>query len=239
MFSRPDSADCSLILPCWQDDQLAATTVARWQAHPFLREILVAGAPGCCANAQELEDLGARCTYAEKAGRGGQLNAAAARASGDVLLFHHLDSKLTEAHLDALQTALTDPAVQGGAFHRKFDIRHPGLLWLEPVERWHCRKFGTLYGDQSFFARRTHFQSLGGFPDYPLMEDVAFSHKLRRAGGLVVLDPPMRSSPRRHLEYGAWRMTLMNIALLLLYHAGVSPTRLHAWYYRHRNQTKP
>jgi len=224
----------SLILPCWQDDLLAEEMVIRWRSHPLLREIFVAGAPACCKNQEELEGLGAICTMAESAGRGAQMNTAAALATGDLLVFHHLDSQLEGAHLISLVEVMRDSKCVGGAFHRHFDERHPHLRWLEPIERWHCRSFGTLYGDQSIFVRRRVFEALGGFANYPLMEDVEFSKRLRRQGPLAVIDPPMKTSPRRHLEYGAWRVTLMNVMLLTLYHLGVSPSKLHQMYYPER-----
>ena len=70
-----------------------------------------------------------------------------------------------------------------------------------------------------------------------LMEDVEFSCRLRRhAGGLTILSPAIGSSPRKHLQQGRWRTTLTNTALLLLYVLGVSPQRLHGWYYRPRRR---
>jgi hypothetical protein len=124
------------------------------------------------------------------------------------------------------------PEVAGGAFYRRFDERHPRLRWAETLERWHSRAFGTLYGDQSIFVRRTHFFQLGGFAPLPLMEDVEFSRRLRRSGRIVLLDPPMSSSPARQIEQGAWRTTLRNMLFLLLFRCGVPADFLHASYYR-------
>ena len=72
---------------------------------------------------------------------------------------------------------------------------------------------------------------MGGFADIPLMEDIEFSRRLRKMG-LVLLDPPVGSSARRHRMIGSWRTTLQNIAIMVLYRLGVSPQRLHRWYYR-------
>ncbi len=107
-----------------------------------------------------------------------------------------------------------------------------GCDFLEPVERWHNRSFGALYGDQSIFARREAFAALGGFRGLPLMEDVDFSRRLRRAGAVICSIRP--SPPRRaNTSHKApWRTTFRNALLLALYTAGVSPERLHAWYYR-------
>lgn len=94
------------------------------------------------------------------------------------------------------------------------------------------RHGGTLYGDQTIFVRRETFLTLGGFAKIPLMEDIEFSRRLRGAGQIAVLDPPVRSSARRHLRKGAWRTSLQNGLFIALYRLGVSPHRLHRWYYR-------
>jgi hypothetical protein len=80
------------------------------------------------------------------------------------------------------------------------------------------------------------FLQLGGFLKIPLMEDVEFSRRLRAAGKTVVLDPPVRTSPRRHARRGAWRTSIQNGLFIVLYKFGVSPERLHRWYYRDRLQ---
>lgn len=160
------------------------------------------------------------------------MNAGAAKAAGDVLLFQHADTELTAAHVNAIGMALQDPAVRGGAFYRKFDDRHPRLMWLESFARFLSRNGGTLFGDQSVFVRRETFLHLGGFAEIPLMEDVEFSRRLRAAGRVVVLDPPVRTSARRHANEGAWRKTIQNGLFLLLFNLGVPAERLHRWYYR-------
>ena len=135
---------------------------------------------------------------------------------------------------DVATRALRDPAILGGAFYRKFDHRHPGLRPLELVGRALSRHGGNFYGDQSMFIRRGTFRELDGFAAIPLMEDVEFSRRLRRAGKVTVLDPPVSSSGRRHGERGAWRTSLENGLFIVLYRCGCSPARLHRWYYRER-----
>ena len=163
------------------------------------------------------------------------MNLGAATATGELLLFHHADSRLTEAHVSALTAALDDSSIVGGAFHRFFDKRHPAFLWLSHFERWRNQHFGSLFGDQSLFVRRDHFRALNGYKDYPLMEDMEFSQRLRKSGRIILLDPAMESSARRHNLHGAWRTTFFNALFIFLYHLGVSPHTLHRWYY----STKP
>ena len=76
------------------------------------------------------------------------------------------------------------------------------------------------------------FLAMGGFADIPLMEDVEFSRRLRKAGPIALLDPPVCASARRHEQRGALRVTLINMAMMVMFRIGVSPARLHRWYYR-------
>jgi rSAM/selenodomain-associated transferase 2 len=220
----------SIIIPCWRELPAARSFAERWTDTPDTEVIF-----GLTRDARDLAAFlkigGVRVSVSERAGRGTQMNDAARLATGDVLLFHHIDSHLTSEHLATLRRSMEDGRRVGGAFYRKFDERHPCLRCLEPLERLHCRAFGTLYGDQSVFVRRTVFEALGGYADFPIMEDVEFSRRLRRAGPIALLDPPMETSPRRHLERGPWRTTLTNAMLLALYRLGVPPTTLHRWYY--------
>ena len=169
--------------------------------------------------------------------RGKQMNDGAAAATGDVLIFLHADTQIERAHLRAIEHAMNEPAIIGGAFYRKFDERHPHLRSFEGVARFLTRHGGTLFGDQTVFVRREIFQKLHGFAEIPLMEDVEFSRRLRAAGRVIVLDPPIGTSPRRHLEHGAWRTTIRNGAFLLFFKLGVSAETLHAIYYAQRSQT--
>jgi GT2 family glycosyltransferase len=169
--------------------------------------------------------------------RGKQMNEGAAVASGDLLVFLHADTEIESAHVEAMTQAMRDDAIIGGAFYRQFDERHPHLRWLEPVARFLTRNGGTLFGDQTVFVRRQIFEKLGGFREIPLMEDVEFSRRLRAAGPVAVLDPPIRTSPRHHIENGAWRTTIRNALFLLLFKLGVSAETLHSIYYARRNHT--
>lgn len=225
-----ERAVVSLIIPCWNDTPDALRLASRWAHHPLVHEVIlatVAGAPMAASNGT------IKICVASRPGRGEQLNLGAALATGEILLFHHVDSELTGNHLTALAEAMSDSAIQGGAFYRKFDERHPILRWAEGIERWHSRTFGALYGDQSIFVRREHFVRLGGFAPIPLMEDVEFSLRLRRSSRIALLDPPMASSPARQIEQGAWRTTLRNLLFLVLFRCGVPAQSLHRWYYRH------
>jgi rSAM/selenodomain-associated transferase 2 len=228
----PDSRlRISVVIPSWRDADNLQLLLPGLAALERIAETIVVDASGD----EEAERIalasGATFLPSPTPNRGEQMNLGAAASRGDVILFQHCDTCLEDAHLEAIENALADPNVVGGAFFRKFDGRHPRLMWLESVARFLTRRGGTLYGDQSIFVRREVFQRLGGFAKIPLMEDVEFSRRLRGAGKIAVLDPPVASSARRHLRKGAWRTTIQNGLFIVLYNLGVSPHRLHRWYY--------
>lgn len=227
---KPIGKGISLIVPCWKEVSAAIAFGQRWVDHPLIDDVIIAAAPG---HAADFAEGGVKVCRSEHLGRGLQMNVGATNAKGAMLLFHHVDSHLTEQHLQSLAEIARNPGITGGAFYRKFDERHPSLLWAEQIERWHSRTFGALYGDQSIFVRRDDFVRLGGFASIPLMEDVEFTLRLRRSGKIALLDPPMSSSPARQIAHGAWRTTGRNLLFLFLFRLGVPASFLHSWYYRH------
>ena len=225
--------ECSVIVPCWNDGAALRILLERLTTMRGIAETIVVDASDgdeCAATGRAAGAL----VVKSRASRGAQLNIGARHAHGNVFLFQHADTELTQAHVDSLRQAMRDSTVVGGAFHRKFDHRHARLRFIERIARVLANRGGTLYGDQSIFVRRAAFERLGGFAEIPLMEDVEFSPRLRRAGRTVVLDPPIATSPRDHLKRGAVRTSLRNGLMIGLFRAGYSPQKLHAWYYRER-----
>jgi rSAM/selenodomain-associated transferase 2 len=221
----------SVVIPTWRDAGHLALLLPKLASLRGVAETIVVNASREARSKQIAQQHGAMFLHCSPPNRGRQMNAGAAAATGDVLLFQHVDTDLTEAHLGAIARALRNPRIVGGAFYRKFDERHPWLVGLEAVARFISRNGGALYGDQSIFVRREVFQGLGGFAEIPLMEDVEFSRRLRAAGWITLLDPPMQTSTRHHARKGAWRTTARNAMFIMLYRCGVSPFRLHRWYY--------
>ena len=222
----------SFIIPAWRDSENLSSLLPRLTALPGAVEIIVVEVGvERQALARPCEANRIRFVSVSNPNRGEQMNYGASIATGDVLVFHHADTEFTPQHLQSIEVTMRDPSVVGGAFHRKFDERHPALMRFDNFARWRASRGATLSGDHSIVVRRPIFQKLGGFAPIPLMEDVEFSPRLRREGKVVLLDPPLRSSARHHERQGAWKRTIQNGALLLLYKVGVPPRRLHRWYY--------
>lgn len=166
-------------------------------------------------------------------GRAAQQNAAAQQASGDVFLFLHADNWLEADTAAQIERALADPRRLHGALLQRIDAE--GLLYrtLERGNAERVRWLGLPYGDQAIFIRREAFESAGGFPDAPLMEDVLLMQRLRRRAWPLLLPGPVHVSPRRWQKHGVIRQTLRNWSLLAAFSLGTSPQRLAAWYARH------
>ncbi len=159
-----------------------------------------------------------RLISCDQPSRGRQQNLGAAVARGELLCFHHADSELRPEHVAALARVAKNDAIIGGAFHRRF--YPPRMLWREPLVRCINSLGGPLFGDQSLFVRTAVFREMGGFANFPLMEDVEFSQRLRRIGRVELLDPPLWSPPRRP---GTWRTAVQNATLTCLYYLGIEP----------------
>jgi uncharacterized protein len=229
----------SVVIPSWHDAENLRTLLPALRKIDMSPELIIVDASSDNESEEIATAFGAAFIRCSAPNRGAQMNVGGMFAHGDVLVFQHADTELTGAHLAAIETALSDREIIGGAFFRKFDGRHPRLMWLERVARFLTQRGGTLFGDQTVFVRREVFLRLHGFAQMPLMEDVEFSRRLRGAGKVAILDPPVRSSARRHLRRGAWRTSIQNGILLFLYRAGVSPHRLHRWYYRGKRNVDP
>ena len=158
------------------------------------------------------------------------MNFGARRASGDVLLFLHADTRLPESALRDIDAALSDPRYLGG----RFDVELPGAHWMFKMigalinYRSRATKVGT--GDQALFVRRDIFDLIGGYPDIPLMEDIVFCRALKRTGNIACLRSRVVTSARRWERDGVWRTILRMWMLKLCYFAGVSPSRLKQFY---------
>ncbi len=174
------------------------------------------------------ESLGAR-TVSGPAGRGGQLNRGAERADGDVLLFLHADTRLPENAGQLVRRAIASGAV-GGGFRLSFDTDRPFMRFTGRCINLRTRLSGCPLGDQAQFVRRETFVAMGGYRDWPILEDLDFIRRLRRLGKTTVLPAAAVTSPRRYLGRGIARTLATNWLIFALYFAGVSPHRLARLY---------
>ncbi|SKA24971.1 transferase 2, rSAM/selenodomain-associated [Enhydrobacter aerosaccus] len=161
---------------------------------------------------------------AAPAGRGHQLMAGAAVARGPWLLFLHADTQLAPGWRAEVDKFVAEPcnSARAAVFRFALDDRSWQARLLEKAVSWRVRIFGLPYGDQGLLIRRDFYRSLGGFPAWPLMEDV---HLVRRIGRnrLTILPAAAHTSAERWRRGGWIRRTLRNFACLSLYFLGVPP----------------
>jgi rSAM/selenodomain-associated transferase 2 len=164
-------------------------------------------------------------------GRGRQLNAGAAAATADVLLFLHADVELPDDAPTRIAEALRDPDVVAGAFRTRHatEGRRSAVGPLLFIADVRSRVSGLPYGDQALFVRAEAFREAGGFPDEPLMEDIELSRRLRRIGRIRVVPSCVRVSGRRILAAPVRTTLAMNL-FPLLFRLGVRPSTLARLY---------
>lgn len=164
-------------------------------------------------------------------GRARQMNAGAAAAAGEILLFLHADTRLPLGAAEAVLHALADPRVAYGRFDVRFDRPGAGFKLIARLMNLRSRLTGICTGDQAIFVRRAVFERLGGYPEIALMEDIELTRRLKRVGPLAPLGLCVTTSARRWERHGVVRTIVLMWTLRFLYLCGVGPDRLHRWYY--------
>ncbi|WP_185802895.1 TIGR04283 family arsenosugar biosynthesis glycosyltransferase [Pontivivens nitratireducens] len=172
---------------------------------------------------------GARLISAPK-GRGSQLAAGCAAARGEWLLVLHSDTTLSREWTGAVRDHMNDRADRAGWFRLRFDSSTPQARIVAGWANLRARWFGLPYGDQGLLIPAHLYRTNGGYPDIPLMEDVALVRRLP----LSPLDATATTSAERYRRQGWLRRGWRNLGTLALYFAGVSPHRLAERYARGR-----
>jgi rSAM/selenodomain-associated transferase 2 len=223
----------SVIIPTLDEEQVLGQTLANLPSSLLLEIVLVDGG----STDRTLAVANAFCTKVPNAhivrastGRARQMNEGAKASRGEILFFLHADTQVPNDTPRIIESALTDPAVVGGRFDVRFDTASGWGRIISAFMNWRSRTSGIATGDQAIFVRRHIFEQLGGFTDIPLMEDIDFSRRLKRAGSTVALRQTVTTSFRRWEQQGPLRTILLMWALRLLYWAGVNPSRLNRWY---------
>ena len=218
----------TLVIPVLFDADATSALLAGLTAGSGLEIIVVDGGGDPRLDAIVTGRAGAILLRASR-GRARQMNAGAASATGDWLLFLHADSMLPAGWQAAIAGLAGN--VVGGWFQFALDDSAWQARVIERLTAWRVKRLHLPYGDQGVFVRRHVFQDLGGFPDLPLMEDVAFVRRLVRAGHVVELPLRLRTSARRWRRDGWFRRSTKNLVLVALYFAGMNPERLARWYH--------
>lgn len=172
---------------------------------------------------------GAR-TLVAPAGRGGQLQAGAMAARGDLLWFLHADTRVPPGAAAALRSAAT--CASWGCFEVRISSPDPRLQLTAWLMNRRARRTGSCTGDMGIWCGRSFFDAIGGFSSLPVLEDLDFSDRARRSQEAAVLRPALETSARRWEQHGVGRTMLRLWGMRAAYRLGVAPERLARHYRR-------
>lgn len=217
----------SIVVPARNEARRIVGTLAPLQplrAHGH--EVIVVDGESSDATLALAEPLTDRAFVAAP-GRAGQMNAGAAAARGDALLFLHADSRLPDDGVAAIAEGMARTARRWG----RFDVTIAGASRVLPLigatMNRRSRLTGIATGDQAIFVERALFDRVGGYPDQPLMEDIELSRRLLRAAGApLCLSQRVVTSGRRWDAGGPWRTIVAMWGLRFAYWRGVEAGQL-------------
>ncbi|MGE5247594.1 MAG: TIGR04283 family arsenosugar biosynthesis glycosyltransferase [Verrucomicrobiota bacterium] len=217
----------SVIIPALDEEGSLPETIRSCRRGGACEVVVADG--GSADRTPEIAEKLADATIAAPRGRARQMNAGAAVANGTTLLFLHADTLLPTGAIDAVQEAMKDAAVVGGAFRIRLSAS-PGagactraaLRLIGWGVRVRSRITRSYTGDQAIFVRAEPFRASGGFPEIPLMEDVEASRWMARRGKTVLLPLAVRSSGRRWEAWGPAATVLLMWRLRVGYRFGMS-----------------
>jgi rSAM/selenodomain-associated transferase 2 len=215
----------SIVMPVF--DEVAEIEAALQALAPYRQrgvEVIVVDGGSSDSSAERARVLADRVIAALR-GRSLQMNAGAAAAQGDVLLFLHADTQLPE-NADGL---VLDGLARSGSAWGRFDVRFDGgglLRVVAAMMNLRSRATSIATGDQAMFMTRAAFDKAGGFPQIALMEDVALSARLKCASKPLVLRARVTTSARRWRRQGTLRTVLLMWRLRLRFFFGADPAKL-------------
>ena len=149
-------------------------------------------------------------------GRAIQMNAGAKVANGEWLLFLHADTLLPACAMQRLSQLEADPKIQAGGFMHQFSGDDWRLRCISFLDNFRCVRSRIIYGDQALFVRRQFFERLGGFPNQPILEDVAFCEKVLKETDPLLLFPPVITDARKFIKMGIFR-SFVRVLLIILH----------------------
>jgi rSAM/selenodomain-associated transferase 2 len=224
MGTIQEQIQVSAIIPVLEAAAELPRTLAALADSPLVAEIVVVDGGSQDESVAIAVAAGAKVIDARR-GRGSQLAAGAASATGAWLLFLHADCRPLPGWEDAVREFIAGSPDKAGYFDLTLDDAAPAARRLERIVAWRCRALALPYGDQGLLIHRSLYDAVGGYAAILLMEDVDIVRRLGRAR-LAPIGATMLASARRYKRSGYWRRPLRNLCCLVLYFAGVSPRRI-------------
>lgn len=218
----------SVIIPALNEEAYIGASIESAKKLNPLEIIVVDG--GSTDRTKEIAERAGAIVIDSPRGRGTQMNRGASVAKGDILLFLHADSIIVE-DVDIRDYVGNDYI--GGFFKLKFNDSSISIRLVEIFANIRARLFSLPYGDQAIFVKKEVFNEMGGFREYPFLEDLEFVRRLKKYGPLRCLPKKVVVSARR-LKKGyplsPIFVSLRNVLLALLFILGMSPSKLLRFY---------
>jgi rSAM/selenodomain-associated transferase 2 len=220
----------SIVIPTLNAAETLPETLAALRGSALSGEVIVVDGGSIDATVSLAEAAGTPVVVAQR-GRGTQLAAGAAAASGNWLLFLHADCRLEMGWETAAGAFVAAPTAGSRAGYFDFALADPApaARRLERIVAWRCRTLALPYGDQGLLIARTLYDAVGGFAPLPLMEDVDLVRRLGRRR-LAPIGARCFASAQRYRREGYVRRPLRNLLCLSLYFGGVPPSRIDRLY---------
>jgi len=220
----------SIIIPVLNEEAVLEATLARLtrQASGQHYELIIVDGGSSDSTVAIAERYGR--VVSSSRGRATQMNAGAAFASGDALLFLHADTQMPDNAFCAIEQVLASPGVVAGAFRLCFNCDRWPYRLVAYITNLRSRVRKVFTGDQAYFMRASSFRAIGGYPEQPLMEDLEIMARLRKRGRVILLSQYVITSARRHEKTGLLRSVLFMWYLRTLYRLGVPPAQLRRMY---------
>jgi rSAM/selenodomain-associated transferase 2 len=218
----------SVIVPTFNDQAHLPVTLRQLAEQPDIELIVVDG--GSSDLSADIARQATPYVFVSHPHRARQLNEGARHATGDILLFLHPGSFLLPGALLEIQRRMIAASAVGGAFDLHFDSPRPILRWLGRSYSARARFWRLPRGEQALFVWRQVFQKIGGFPDVPILEGIAFARRLRRAGRLTFIREGLVASAHRWHRHGALKTALADACLNTLAMFRIPPRRLRRLY---------
>lgn len=190
----------------------------------LIREVILTDGGSDDAIAEIAEGVGAELVVGSP-GRGGQLARGATAAQGDWLLFLHADTRLPESWATVVAAHMAAEPERAAVFRLSFDADSWAARWVAGWANLRTRVWSLPFGDQGLLISRPLYDAVGGYPEIPLMEDVAIVEALGRRR-LRLLPATVTTSAERYAREGWLRRGLRNWRCLAAYRAGVAPEKI-------------